>query len=94
MVVVGILDSLVAALESESLVGENHLALAVVDLDDLDFHLVADMELCGQIQVVVIGILLAGQDPVRLVVNVKDRFLGLNIDYRTFDHLSCMNCSK
>ena len=49
MVVEGLLQSLVALLCSQSLVRQNGLTLAIVDLHDLDFHLVANMNLFSEV---------------------------------------------
>ena len=44
LIVVSFFDALVAAVSCQSLVGKKDLAVAVIDLDNLDFKLVANMK--------------------------------------------------
>ena len=94
LVLICLFDYLIAAIQSQSLVRESYGTLAVVYLQNLDIKLVAYGKLGGQIQRVVIGILLTGQDSIALIADIQDCFFRLDINDGTFDHLSIMNCLK
>ena len=92
LVIESFFNSLIAAVCSQSFVGQGNLSLAVIHLKDLNLHGIARLGHRGQIHVGFIGIFVSGQDTVRLIANVKNDFFRFHVNDRTLDHLSCMYC--
>ena len=88
LVVERLFDALAAALLLKALVGDQHLALAVVDLEDLHLKLVTDLHGLGQIHAVIVGVLVFGKNSVCLAADVENDLFRLHVDDRTFDNLS------
>ncbi len=90
MVLKCLFEFLIASLGNQLLVGEKYLTLAIVDLHDLDFHLVTDFNDGCQIQRVIIRILVSGQNAISLNPDVQDDLLRFDVDDRSLDYLSVM----
>ena len=82
---------LAALLCCQTLVGQENLSLAVIYLQNLNFHRIAYMDHCGQVYRAV-AVLALGQDTVGFVANVQNGFIFFDINHSAFDNLSVSYC--
>ena len=71
--------------------GQENLSLAVIYLQNLNFHCIAYMDHCGQVYRAV-AVLALGQDTVGFVANVQNGFIFFDINHSAFDNLSVSYC--
>ena len=92
-VLVGFLDTLVAAVCSKALVGKNHLSVSVVYFQNLNFKFVAYVQDFCEINRVIIRVLSTGKDTVGLGADVQDGLIGFYVDDLSLYYLSGVNGS-